>query len=77
MGKGQAHYQERLKELCHIHETLEGELTGLGMEETPRASTLSIWSPQDLPGPEATAIHVEPEMWSASPPRVSGSPSSQ
>ena len=76
-GKVQAHYQERLKELCHTQETLEGDPIGLRMEETPGALTPLISSSQDILGLDATTIPMEPEMLSASPPRVSRSPSSQ
>ena len=76
-GKVHAHYQERLKELHHTKETLEGELMSLGTEEIPRALTPLILSLQDLPGLEAIAVPVEPEMLNVSPPRVSRSPSLQ
>ena len=76
-GKVHPHYQERLKELHNMHEILEGELSGLGTQEIPGASTQLIPYPQDLPGAETTSIQVEPEMSHASPPRMSGSPSSQ
>ena len=36
-GKDHAHYQERLIELCHTHETLAVDFAGLEAEESPRA----------------------------------------
>ena len=48
-----------------------------GNRGIPRAPTPLIPLPQDLLGPETTAVPVEPKTSNASPPRVSGSPSSQ
>ena len=76
-GKVHIHYQEKLTELHHTHETLEAELTGLRTGEIPRAPTQLVTSPQDLPGLEATVVPVEPETPSASLPKASGSPSLQ
>ena len=76
-GKLHTHYQEKLTELCHNHEILEAELTGLRTEEIPRSPTPSVASSQDLPGVEATAVPAEPEMLGAFLPRVCGSPSLQ
>ena len=56
---------------------MEWECAGLGTEEIPRALTSSIPLSQDLPGPEAAAVPGEPKMLNASPPKMSGSPSSQ
>ena len=71
------HYQEKLLELHHTHETLEAELAGLRTEEIPRAPTPSVPSSQDLPGPEAAVVPAEPEMSGVSLHRESGSPSPQ
>ena len=76
-GKVHTHYQEKLTELCHTHETLEAELTGLRIEEIPGALTLTVRFLQDLLGLETTVVPVEPEMSGVSPPRVSRSPSLQ
>ena len=70
-------YQEKPKELHHTYETLGAELTGLRVEEIPRAPTPSGQSPQDPPALEITVVPVDPETLGASLPRVSRSPSSQ
>ena len=60
-GKVHAHYQEKLMELHHTHENLEAELTGLRIEEIPRAPTPLVPCLQDLPGLEPAVVPVEPE----------------
>ena len=66
-GKAQAHYQERLKELCHTQETLEEELMGLGTEEIPQSPNTIDTVSTESPGTGSYSHPSKPEMSSASP----------
>ena len=66
-GKTQAHYQEHLRDLCHVWETLQEELAELARIPPPSTPPLNTPRPEEQATPTG---HVMPSMSQSPPPKT-------